>query len=105
MTSVQSSLANTGRGSAFYVNVSGSSAPRLDSNGNSISGNVPAGGIVHDMGVKVYLPDIRSGVMTSQILRKVQLSNGVNGTGSADLWDTFYIDVTGPSSAWASLGL
>ena len=100
MSSVNSSVANTGRGSSFFVNVSGATVTRLGSDGLAQSGSpaaVPIAGLVRDMGKKV--------ITSSKVLRKVQLSNGVNGTGSADPWDTFYIDVTGPSSSWSALNL
>ena len=102
------SVANTGRGSAFFVNVSGATVARLGSDGLAQSGSpaaVPVAGVVRDMGKNVVLPDMRTGVLSTKVLRKVQLSNGVNGTGVADPWDTFYIDVTGPASNWAGLNL
>lgn len=95
MSSVISSVANTGRGSAFFVAVD--TTKKLSSAGVDSLATVPAGALLRDMGKKV--------TTSSKVLRKVQLSNGVNGTGSGDPWDTFYVEVTGPTATVASLGL
>ena len=65
-----------------------------------------AGSVVIDMGKKVVLPNPASGAATTKVIRKVKLSNGVNGNGTeANNYATFYIDVTGPASNWASLNV
>jgi len=56
-----------------------------------------AGALVRDMVVNKYVLDTAEPKLVKQVLRKVKY------TASTGVYNTFYIDVTGPSSNWASL--
>jgi len=100
MSSVTSSVASPALGKKFFVAISATT--QLDATGTTNSAAVVAGVAVVGLGLKVVIPNPASGSATTKVLRKVKLLN--RQTASA-AYDTFYIDVTGPTSAWASLSL
>ena len=97
MSSVTSSVASPALGKKFFVSLVVNANKADPVSGAVVSSTLPVGTVVQDMGVK------KTGA-NGQLLRKVKLFNPAS-VATADPFDTFYINVNGPTSAWVSLSL